>query len=127
MTQGQTTMMTQLLSDNARKMGDDLRTGSRNVFLAGLGVYASAWEQARKTYDRMVDKGREYEKEEKSLLIRTSNEIRELTHRLETNVRGTVGTTLHRAGVPSRDEILDLSKRVEELTKKVEDLAAKKA
>ena len=109
----------------SKKLGEDLMKTGRNVFLAGLGLVASTEQQARKVFDELVDKGEEFEKDEKKLIARASREAKELGQRVERQVNSTVKSTLHRAGAPSRDEIQELSSRVEALTEKVEALISK--
>jgi polyhydroxyalkanoate synthesis regulator phasin len=108
--------------DTTVKMGDDLFKTGRNVYLAGLGAVATAGEEARSVYDRFVSKGEEFEKSQDNLF----NKARDVGRKVETRVQETVSATLNRAGVPSRDEIHTLVHRVEELTHKVDQLAASK-
>jgi poly(hydroxyalkanoate) granule-associated protein len=113
-------------TDQAKKLGDDVGNAGRNVWLAGLGTYSWVEEQTRKTFDDMVDRGQKLEKDEKNLVTKTIDEAttkaKDFGTKVEDTVHDTVTTVLHRAGVPSRDEIQTLITRVEELTKKVETL-----
>jgi poly(hydroxyalkanoate) granule-associated protein len=111
--------------DGTKTLADDLMKTGRSVFLAGLGLAASTEERAREVFDEMVAKGEELEKDEKKLVARVTREAKDLGDRVERQVQKTVTSTLNRAGVPSRDEILELTRRVETLTKKVDDLAKK--
>ena len=123
--QAKATTTTKEFLDGGKKLGEDLMKTGRNVFLAGLGLVASTEQQARKTFDDLVDKGEEYEKDEKKLFARATREAKELGQRVERQVNSTVKSTLNRAGAPSRDEIQELSSRVEALTEKVDALIAK--
>jgi len=113
-------------TDQAKKIGDDVVNAGRNVWLAGLGAFSWAEEETRKTFDDLVDRGEKFEKSEKNVVSKTIDEAttkaKDLGTKVEDTVHDTVTTVLHRAGVPSRDEILTLTSRVEELTKKVEKL-----
>jgi poly(hydroxyalkanoate) granule-associated protein len=113
-------------TDQAKKFGDDVVNAGRNVWLAGLGAFSWAEEESRKTFDDLVDRGQKFEKSEKNVVSKTIDEAttkaKDLGTKVEDTVHDTVTTVLHRAGVPSRDEILTLTERVEELTKKVEKL-----
>ena len=113
-------------TDQAKKFGDDVVNAGRNVWLAGLGAYSWAEEETRKTFDDLVHRGEKLEKNEKNVVTKTIDEAttkaKELGTKVEDTVHDTVTTVLHRAGVPSRDEIQTLIARVEELTKKVETL-----
>lgn len=108
--------------ESTAKVSDDLYKTGRNVYLAGLGAVAMAGEEARSVYDRFVSKGEEYEKRPNALF----DKAKDVGRKVESRVQETVSATLNRAGVPSRDEIHMLVHRVEELTQKVDKLAASK-
>ena len=113
-------------TEQTKKFGDDVVNAGRNVWLAGLGAFSWAEEETRKTFDDLVDRGQKVEKNDKNVVTKSIDEAttkaKELGTKVEDTVHDTVTTVLHRAGVPSRDEILTLTDRVEELTKKVEKL-----
>jgi poly(hydroxyalkanoate) granule-associated protein len=115
-------------TDQAKKFGDDVMNMGRNVWLAGLGAYSWAEEETRKTFDDLVDRGQKFEKDEKNVVSKTiddaTTKAKDFGTKVEDTVHDTVTTVLHRAGVPSRDEIGTLIQRVEELTKKVDKLQA---
>lgn len=114
------------VGDQAKKMGEDVAKMGRNVWLAGLGAYSLAEEETREAFDRLVSRGEKFEKDEKNVVSRTidkaSDRVKDLGHKVEDTVQSTVTAVLHRAGIPSRDEIRTLIDRVEELNRKVEKL-----
>jgi len=114
------------VSDQAKKMGEDVAKVGRNVWLVGLGAYSLAEEETREAFDRLVSRGEKFEKDEKNVVSRTidkaSDRVKDLGHKVEDTVQSTVTAVLHRAGIPSRDEIRTLIDRVEELNRKVEKL-----
>ena len=113
-------------TDNAKKLGDDVMNVGRNVWLAGLGAYSWVGEETRKTFDDLVNRGEKFEKDEKNVVTKTIDDAtakaKDFGTKVEDTVHDTVTTVLHRAGVPSHDEIRTLIDRVEELNKKVEKL-----
>lgn len=115
-------------TEQAKKFGDDVVNVGRNVWLAGLGAYSWAEEETRKTFDDLVNRGQKFEKNEKNVVSKTiddaTTKAKDFGTKVEDTVHDTVTTVLHRAGVPSRDEIRTLIDRVEELNKKVEKLQA---
>jgi poly(hydroxyalkanoate) granule-associated protein len=115
-------------TDQAKKLGDDVMNVGRNVWLAGLGAYSWAEEETRKTFDDLINRGQKFEKNEKNVVSKTiddaTTKAKDFGTKVEDTVHDTVTTVLHRAGVPSRDEIRTLIDRVEELNKKVEKLQA---
>jgi polyhydroxyalkanoate synthesis regulator phasin len=106
-------------------MTESVMEVGKSVLFAGLGVAVSTEQRAREVFDEMVNKGKAYENDDASLLSRATHEASEFGQRLEQQVQETVNATLKRAGVPSRDEIRQLTTRVEALTKKLDELAAK--
>ena len=116
--------MTGSMTDRARAVGDDLLTAGTNVLHAGVGVCAAAEDQVRDTFDRMVERGKQVEADESGLFSRATREALELCRQLERQVEKPVSATLHRIGVPDREEIERLGRRVEALTRQVGELAA---
>lgn len=124
-----------------RDLQQELRDSAHKVWLAGLGALSTVEEQGRDLFQQLVDKGRTMEKEGKQQVDRARSRVEEGLGKARTRVSGAVdglGDTLeermtevlHRFGVPTRDEIRDLTERVEELTGKVDRLrggATKKA
>lgn len=109
--------------DSARTMGDELMKTGRNVYLAGLGMVATANDEVRATYTKLVNRGETFEGEENPL-SQATDKARDFARMAEDRVQKTLGATLNRAGVPNRDEIRTLIHRVEELTEKVDRMAA---
>ncbi len=126
MTESRTTM-TESLVERAKQLGDELKKTGTSVFHAGLGVVAATEEHARDTFHSLAEKGKEVGADEHRLIARATREAKEIGQEIERRVESTVTATLNRAGVPSRDEINQLSSRVEALTRKVDELAAKNA
>jgi poly(hydroxyalkanoate) granule-associated protein len=115
--------------DSARRFRDDLVQAGRNVWFAGLGAVAMAEDEARGTFHRLVNRGRELDKDKESRIGRTvedlSGRAKNFTRKVETQFQDTMHATLRRVGVPNRDEIQTLIRRVEELTHKVDQLKTK--
>ena len=110
---------------DARKIGDDVMEMGRNTYLFGLGAVATAEEEMRGMFDRMVDKGEKVDKEAETFIGKATGKVKEFGVAVEDRVEDTMSMTLNRAGVPSRKEIRILIDRVEELTQKVDALAAR--
>jgi poly(hydroxyalkanoate) granule-associated protein len=114
------------MNDATKNLQDELRDSAHRIWLAGLGALAAAGEEGTKVFDRLVDRGREYE-------TRGRDEARKQYEGAKTSAEDVWSTwsdkldesvtrALHRMGVPSRDEIRNLTQRVEELNAKVEML-----
>ncbi len=113
-----------------KKLQGDVLGSAHKLLLAGLGTAKTVGEESGEMFDRMVARGREVETQGKQELDSRKKEIEKLTHQIEARVDGLGGqldkqltAALARLGVPSRTEIQTLTRRVEELTVKVDRLA----
>jgi poly(hydroxyalkanoate) granule-associated protein len=109
-----------------REIGKDLMHGGRNVWLAGLGAVAAIDDNRRTRFESLVTRGRQREQRQREALDAVRNQatdrIRGLSEQINSGVQSTMSSTLHRIGVPTRDEIQGLIDHVEKLTSKLEDL-----
>ena len=109
----------------------DLKETANKVWLAGLGALASVGEEGGRLFNTLVEKGSGVESRGKKEFAKAKTALGEVADqakseaqnawsRLETVLDDKVTASLHRVGVPSREEIKNLSARVAELTRKVE-------
>jgi poly(hydroxyalkanoate) granule-associated protein len=114
----------------------DLKETAGRVWLAGLGALATVSEEGGKLFESLVKKGETYEakgrKKMEKQVARAKESFGEVKdkaedawQKFERTLDERVTDVLHRVGVPTRDEIKTLSKRVAELTAKVEQLKPK--
>ena len=109
----------------------ELRASAEKVWLAGLGALATAEEEGGKAFKSLVRKGERYQKS----LKKPVGDARKQVEGTVEDVRDHAGKTwkkvedafdhqvtmaLHRLGVPTRKEVADLTRRVEQLTRKLE-------
>ena len=125
----------------AEKIQDELKDSVNKVWLAGLGALATAEEEGMKVFKNLVERGESYEARNRERYEEVRTKVEETADKaknkagstwdtVEDKFDETVAATMRRLGVPSRDEIATLTKRVEELTAVVEQLRpapAKKA
>lgn len=109
-----------------------IRESAQQIWLAGLGAFALAQEQGGKLFYTLVKRGHEVEKVSKSRIEKAVTRVEQARDdagkalgRLRVPFQFGVSSALHRIGVPTRGEILTLTKRVEELTRSVERAKAK--
>lgn len=107
----------------------ELRESAQKIWLAGLGALAVAEEEGSKLFNRLVDRGRDWEDRGKE---RAQERVKSAKTRVERAFEGVeekvdkrVTEAMKRLGVPSRDEIRDLTRKVEELNAKIEALHGK--
>jgi poly(hydroxyalkanoate) granule-associated protein len=103
-----------------------IRRSAKQIWLAGLGAFALAGEEGGKLFGTLVKKGQGVEKLNKVRFEKVMTRIgraREGAGRMMGRVGNPLdaGMTvaLHQLGVPTRKEIVTLTKRVEELTRVV--------
>ena len=112
-----------------------LRESAEQVWLAGLGALATAEEEGGKAFKTLVNKGERYQKsikkpvgDAKKKVEGTVKEVRgragKTWKKVEDAFDSQVTMALHRLGVPTRNEIADLTRRVEKLTRKLEGAPA---
>ncbi|HEV7668747.1 MAG TPA: phasin family protein [Thermoanaerobaculia bacterium] len=109
-----------------QQIGRDLAATGRTAWLAGLGLVAEADEQGRSLFDRLVERGRPLaEKQKQTFSVasdkveRTARELGKLVNdTVEYEVRGALG----RFGLATRDDLKALDKRLENLSRELDDL-----
>jgi poly(hydroxyalkanoate) granule-associated protein len=106
-------------------LGENLLETSRNVWLAGLGIFARMEEESRELFDSLVEKGKKFESEQKKGFDKTSKDVKKMGDKFQHTMEDTVTGALKRFGVPSRKDVQELTARVEELSKKLEKLEIK--
>jgi poly(hydroxyalkanoate) granule-associated protein len=112
---------------------DDLRDSAHKIWLAGLGAMATAEEEGGKLFRKLVSKGERYERRVRDPIDRATGSVRgtvkkvrteagRTVERVEAAVDEHVGGALQRLGVPTRREIAALTRRVEDLTRAIQDM-----
>lgn len=120
-------------TNTEKNVQEELKDSVHRIWLAGLGALAAAEEEGSKIFSRLVERGRDVESRGKVEVDKMKTEAEKFKTKAE-NTFETWGdklgerfdekltTALHRLGVPTRDEIRNLTQRVEELNAKVEQL-----
>jgi len=132
-------MTTKRTTNENRDPQAEIRESAHKVWLAGLGALSTIESEGAKLFQQLVEKGRDLEDEGKEQVKRARERVETEVEKAASKVKSRVGDTfgdvgdtleakltevLHRFGVPTRDEIRDLAKRVEELNSKVDRLKA---
>lgn len=111
---------------------------AREIWLAGLGAFAKAEEEGSKFFESLVEEGEKVEsrgikvaedavKEVKFKVAEAKNKANDTWDKIEQVFQDRVARALNSLGVPTYDDIKDLSNRVEALTAKVRELINKRA
>lgn len=121
-----------------RNLPDEVTGRAREVWLAGLGALSRLEKEGDKVFQSLVERGKDYQDKRTQQLQEATENLREqqesfaedVTERLddatksvEKAVSDTLSGTLGRIGVPSREEVRGLSRRVGELSKKLDALS----
>lgn len=106
----------------AGKAQGELRESAQKIWLAGLGALAVAEEEGVRMFDSLVDRGREWEGRGKERMDKAKSRVEHAVDDVEERIDERVSKVMHRVGVPTRDEIQRLTRRVEELNAKIEAL-----
>lgn len=93
----------------------------RQIWLAGLGAAIVAQEEGSRMFDTLVHKGEEVEQKSGSPFARMRGTWESVTQKFDEQV----AASLHRIGMPSRDEIATLTRRVDALVASVDKLRAR--
>ncbi|MFO8099904.1 MAG: phasin family protein [Salinibacter sp.] len=111
---------------------------AREIWLAGLGALERLEEEGDKVFQNLVERGKGYESKRRKQFEEATDTLRkrqeafadDVTQRLddatesvEKVVSDTLSGTLGRIGVPTRDEVRGLSRRVGQLSQKLEALS----
>ena len=125
-----------------KKVQKDVVDSANKIWLAGLGALSVAEEEGSKLFKNLVKKGEGFEKRSKKQISKVQTKVQNVVEdQVETVVdkadstfgkigRGfdaKVADTLNKLGVPSRMEIQKLTRRIEQLTQKVDSLAKRPA
>jgi poly(hydroxyalkanoate) granule-associated protein len=121
-----------------KDLPDEVTGRAREIWLAGLGALSRLEQEGDKVFQTLVERGKDYEdkrskqlqeatenfrKQQESLTEDVSKRLDDATKSVEKAVSDTLNGTLGRIGVPTRDEVRGLSRRVGELSEKLDALS----
>lgn len=102
----------------------DLKESAQKIWLAGLGALSVAEQEGSRMFDSLVDRGRAFEERGKERMEETRAKAGDAAASFEDRIDEKITSALRRFGVPSRDEIRELTRRVEELNAKIERMSS---
>ena len=94
----------------------------RRVLLASVGIIALTIEEAGDLVDKLVERGEIAEQEGKKLINEIKEKRKSKTDEAEEVASTRVREALDRMDIPTKADIDDLSKKINALSKKVDDL-----
>src|SRR5436305_208417 len=109
---------------------DRLTGVGRSLWLAGVGAVAEVGEAGRETFDRLVERGRPIEEKQKQMVQkvtdRATQTVREAGKLVQDTVEYESRGMLKRLNVMTRDAVKVLSSRLNSLSKKVDEVVARR-
>lgn len=121
------------LKNVAQKMLDS----AQQIWLAGLGAFSKAQDEGSKWFDNLVSEGNALEKATRKLTTKSVDDVRDVVEntvsqvrqrasdswdRLEEVFENRVARALSKLGIPSRDDLQELNRRIDELTRNVKTM-----
>lgn len=118
-----------------KDMEKNVTETAREIWLAGLGALSTAKDEGTRLYENLVEKGENFEKSGKKEIETLVSSVKDMAKETETSISTKVNDTLDdtvkkvldRFDIPSRDEVMELIKKVDTLSKKVSELSKKPA
>ena len=118
----------------AKELQNDIMDSAHKVWLAGLGAVSVAEQKGGEFFQELIDKGQKLESRSKQEMEKAKGTMSGVKTVAESYWE-TFGRTLddkmtsviHRIGVPTKDEIETLTKKVEDLTASIDKLRVKGA
>lgn len=104
------------------KEGNPMLTAVRKVLLAGVGVVALAQEEVEEFVNRLIERGEIAEKDGRRLVTDIMERRKKQVADAEEELEKRIESILNRMNVPTKADIDALSRKITNLTKKVDEL-----
>lgn len=117
-----------------KSLPDDVTGQAREIWLAGLGALQRLEQEGDQVFETLVERGKQYEDKRRDQIEDATDTLRDqqqkfterlddATESVEKVVSDTLRSTLGQIGVPTRNEVRGLSRRVGKLSKKLDALS----
>lgn len=126
-------MVKKLVVKKLKSVGKDsqlsatIRESAQQIWLAGLGAFAKAQQEGNKVFDALVRQGESIQQSTRKV---AEDKVTEMAakatgtwDKLEQVFENRVARSLHSLGVPTRDDVAALARRVAELKAAVDKLS----
>ncbi len=123
--------------EDDKQLASAVRNSAQQIWQAGLGAFAKAQEEGGRVFAKLVKEGTALQKRTRDLAEDKVSEVRDTVSgvgkqaagswdKLEQVFEERVSRALGSIGVPTQKDVQELNKRVEALTRAVEELTGKK-
>jgi poly(hydroxyalkanoate) granule-associated protein len=110
------------------EVNKSIQEANRKAFMAGLGLVLTVADRSKSVFDNLVEKGRETsEKNESSKFTQAVGRVKAVGDKANDQFQAGLAKTMGRLGIPTRQEIRELTLSVEKLTAKVQNLQTETA
>ena len=117
-----------------KEIQNDIMESAHKVWLAGLGAVAMAEQEGGKFFTNLMEQGQKLEGKSKKQVEKAKGTVSGMKTVAESywetfgrTIDDQMTAVIHRIGVPTKDEIETLTKKVEDLTVAVDNLRTKSA
>ncbi|MCA9933798.1 MAG: phasin family protein [Ardenticatenaceae bacterium] len=114
--------MVEVQEEAVEKEGNPMLATARRVLLAGIGVVALAQGEVEDFINRLIERGEIAEKDGRKLLTDVLERRKKQVEEAETELESRIEEILNRMNIPSKADIDALSRKITNLTKKVDEL-----
>lgn len=97
----------------------NLEESAHRIWLAGLGALALAEQEGGRMFESLVERGTDWETRGKERVKEARAKVGSTVEGVEDRIDEKIAAAMRRFGVPSRDEVQELTRRVEELNAKI--------
>ena len=112
--------------ESDRPLPESVQDSAHLIWLAGLGAFAKVGEEGGKLFEKLIKEGEKVEKkareaasskleEAQGKVDETRNKVADTWDKVEQLFEDRLTRVLGQLGVPNRDELQELSRRVDEL------------
>ncbi|WP_077531367.1 phasin family protein [Vreelandella utahensis] len=123
-------------SHEQQQLANRIKDSARQIWLAGLGAYTKAEEDAGRFFERLVKEGEDIEERTRGVVNRQVKAVEDSVDGVRERASGTwnrlesvfderVSRALERLGIPMPGRVRELEQQVQELRSEVERLRSK--
>lgn len=122
--------------ESGAHLSEKIKESARQIWLAGLGAYTKAEEDAGKFFDKLVKEGEEIENKTRGVVEKRIKAVEETVGEVKEKATGTwdklegvfdlrVSKTINRLGLPTKAEVRELNEKIDALSKRLNQLENK--
>ncbi|MCP5209212.1 MAG: phasin family protein [Hahellaceae bacterium] len=122
--------------ESGAHLSEKIKESARQIWLAGLGAYNKAEEDAGKIFEKLVKEGEEIENKTRGVVEKRIKAVEETVGEVKEKATGTwdklesvfdqrVSRAINRLGLPSKSDVRELNEKIDKLNEKIKKLEKK--